>query len=93
MFRTKGFWYFLMSFAIAGWVFSVVSLSAIRKNTTVKKIGLGILSSWTILHTLELIISLGIGKAHGLSRTRTIIKTIFLGLTWWIPLELGVFKK
>jgi hypothetical protein len=45
------------------------------------------------LHTLELIISLGIGKEHGLSRTRTIIKTIFLGLTWWIPLKLGVFKK
>ncbi len=41
----------------------------------------------------QLALALGIGKAQGLSRTRTILKTLAFGFTWWLPLKLGVIKK
>jgi len=93
MLKNKGFWYILMSGALAGWVFSIVGLVKPMKNETLKKIWKMIFCSWVLGHPLELALALGIGKAQGLSRTRTILKTLAFGFTWWLPLKLGVIKK
>jgi uncharacterized protein YhhL (DUF1145 family) len=93
MLKNKGFWYILMSGALAGWAFSIVGLVKPMKNETLKKIWKMIFCSWVFGHPLELALALGIGKAQGLSRTRTILKTLAFGFTWWLPLKLGVIKK
>jgi hypothetical protein len=44
-------------------------------------------------HPLELSMSLPAGKRAGLSLERTIVMTLIFGITWWIPLKLGVFDR
>jgi hypothetical protein len=93
MFKSKLFWYVMMMGAVAGWIFSIFGLVCPFKNDVIKIIWMAILFIWAIGHPLELFVSIPIGKKAGLSIRRTVVKTLFLGFTWWLPLKLGVIKR
>lgn len=89
---SRYFWYVMMTGAIIGWLFALYGLIVPFTDETVHLIWLIVLIVWVIGHPLELPISMPIGKKAGLSKQRTVIKTILFGFTWWLPVKLGVFK-
>ncbi len=93
MFRSKSFWYAMMTGAVAGWIFSISGLVCPFKGDVIKMIWMAILLIWAIGHPLELFVSIPIGKKAGLSIRRAVIKTLLFGFTWWLPLKLGVIKR
>ncbi len=93
MFKSKLLWYGMMLGAIGGWIFSIYGIAKPLKDENLKKVWKSILATWALGHPIELLISTRIGKGLGLSRTRTIAKTLLFGFTWWLPLKLGVIKK
>jgi hypothetical protein len=90
---SRYFWYVMMAGAIIGWLFALSGLIAPFTDETVRLIWLIVLIVWVVGHPLELPISLPIGEKAGLSKQRTVIKTILFGFTWWLPVKLGVFKE
>jgi hypothetical protein len=46
-----------------------------------------------VLHVPQLPKALKIGREKDLSTMRIVFKTIFLGASWWKPLEKGVIDK
>ena len=83
----------MMTGAIFGWLFAIYGLIVPIPNETVRIIWLIVLIVWVLGHPLELPISLPIGRNAGLSKQRTVVKTILFGFTWWLPVKLGVFKE
>ena len=92
MLKSKGFWYLLMAGAICGWIFTFTGLVKPFKNKTLKKIWQSVALTWLLGHPLELLVARGVGSSAGIATTRTVIKTLIYGITWWIPVKLGVFK-
>jgi zinc transporter ZupT len=45
---------------------------------------------WGLCHPLELAVSLPLAKKAGFSLLKTIIYTLVFGITWWLPVKLGV---
>lgn len=93
MLRSKGLWYLMMGGALAGWAFIIAGLVKPFEDEQIKKAWKTILLVWVFGHPLEMPLSLRIGKAAGLSPSRTILKTMLFGFTWWLPLKLNVFRK
>jgi hypothetical protein len=93
MLKSKGLWNIMMIGALAGWAFAIAGLVKPIENRTLKKIWNQVLLGWSLGHPLELLLALPIGKAAGLSTSRTVLKTLAFGFTWWVPLYLKVFKK
>lgn len=93
MFKSRGFWYFMMAGAIGGWIFIVAGLIKPFKNESMKKLWKLVAPVFMLGHPVEILISKGIGRAAGISLARTVIKTLVYGFTWWLPVKLGVFKK
>jgi len=89
----KGFWYLLMVGSLGGWIFVIKGLVTPFQNKDLKRIWLVAFCTWVLGHPLELILSIGIGRAAGLSALRTIVKTLAFGFTWWLPLKMGVMKN
>jgi hypothetical protein len=94
MFKNKVFWYlFMMPGAILGWLFIIGGVICPIGNETLRTIWLVIVCVWCIGHPLELILSIPIGKKAGISTGTTILKTMLLGFTWWLPVKMGVLDK
>jgi len=92
MLKSKGFWYLMMAGAVCGWVFTVAGLVKPSRNETLKKLWKSVALTWVVGHPLELLVARGVGAAAGISPARTVFKTLVYGITWWIPVKLGVFK-
>ena len=81
-----------MGFAVAGWIF--IFWGALSPFAGVLNVVWWVvLLLWAVGHPLELAMSLPVGKRAGLSLQRTIAMTLVFGITWWIPLKLGVFER
>lgn len=92
MLKNKLFWQGQMVFAVAGWIFIFWGALA-PFSGAVNFAWWVVLLLWAVGHPLELSMSLSVGKRAGLSLERTIFMTLVFGITWWIPLKLGVFDR
>lgn len=45
------------------------------------------------IHILEIPTAHKIGRKNNLSATRTIVKTLLFGFTWWVPLKKGIINR
>jgi hypothetical protein len=89
--NSKIFWQLLKIGAIGLWIISVISGYLLFPESHLKAwsffIGL------VILHALELLTTLKIGREKGLSTQTTVTKTLLYGFTWWVPVKKGIFDK
>ncbi|MFP4444990.1 MAG: hypothetical protein ACLFPD_01925 [Desulfosudaceae bacterium] len=93
MIKSKLFWQGSMTGAAAGWIFILYGLLAPLPPGLVTGLWWVILILWVIGHPLELFQSLSVGRQAGIATGRTIIMTLVFGITWWIPIKLGVFTE
>lgn len=87
------FWKGMMAGSIFGWLFIFWGVFFPFECGTIKIFWLIVLLGWSILHPLELAVSLPIGKEKGLTPEKIFFKTMLFGFTWWLPLKLGVFDE
>ncbi len=93
MINNKMFWKGQMGVAVVGWFFIFWGALASISNPALQTIWWVVLLLWAVGHPLELMASLPVGKRAGLSLERTVVMTLVFGITWWIPLKLGVFER
>jgi len=93
MIKNKLFWQGQMGFAVAGWVFIFWGVLAPFSIPAMVFVWWAVLLLWAVGHPLELITALPVGKKAGVSLERTIAMTLVFGITWWLPLKLGVFDR
>jgi len=86
-------WKGMMAGSIIGWLFIFWGVFFPFEGGILKILWFCVLPVLTILHPLELAISLPIGKEKGLTPEQVFIKTMLFGFTWWLPLKLGVFDE
>ncbi len=91
--KRQTFWKGLMAGSILGWLFIFWGVFFPLEDGAFKILWFCVLLGWTILHPLELAISLPIGKEKGLAPEQIFMKTMLFGFTWWLPLKLGVFDE
>jgi hypothetical protein len=84
--------YLMMVGALAGWVFAIAGIVRPFKNETLRKIWKSVAFTWVFGHPLELMVSRSIGRAAGIPAVKTVIKTILFGVTWWLPVKLGLIR-
>lgn len=89
----QSFWQAMMAGSIFGWVFIFWGVFFPFDSGVIKFLWICVLLGWTILHPLELAISLPLGKEKGLTPERIFVKTMAFGFTWWLPLKLDVFDE
>lgn len=89
----KFFWMLMMAGSILGWLFVILGIAKPFDDDNLKKVWKGMFCAWVFGHPLELILSIRIGKAAGISTLRSVVKTLAFGFTWWLPLKLGIIKK
>lgn len=88
---SRMFWHGNMAGAVAGWIF-IFAGAAAHLEGLFHTLWLIIAVLWGLGHPLELLISVPIAKKAGFSPEKTVVNTLVFGLTWWIPVKLGVFK-
>jgi len=91
MSRSQMFWYGNMAGAIVGWLFIFVG-AAVHLQGELQTLWLIIAVLWGLGHPLELAMAVPIAKKAGFSPLKTVASTLIFGITWWIPVKLGVFK-
>jgi Na+/H+ antiporter NhaA len=85
-------WQIQMGISAAVWIFIIYGFIArLSGGTYMFWVVLAIL--WGIGHTAELFKSIPIGKKAGVPLPVIIIKTVLFGMTWWKPLDRGIFDK
>lgn len=84
------FWYGNMAGAVVGWLFIFIGAFASFKGG-LHTIWLIITLLWAVGHPLELLAAIPIAKKAGFSAEKTLVNTLVFGITWWIPVKLGVF--
>ncbi|MDY6823435.1 MAG: hypothetical protein SWH68_06505 [Thermodesulfobacteriota bacterium] len=89
--KTPFFWYGNMAGAIAGWVFIIAGL-IFPLTGALKILWIVITVLWVAGHPLELIAALPIARSAGYTPGQAVINTLIFGITWWIPVKLGVFQ-
>jgi hypothetical protein len=89
MINNKLFWYGNMAGAVAGWIF-IFSGALFHFTGGIHALWLAITLIWGIGHPLELAMSMPIARKAGFSLKETIVNTLVFGITWWIPVKLGV---
>lgn len=88
--NTKNFWYMMMSSVVLGWLF-VFAGALINYSGIIEAVWIFLIVIFSIVHPIELIISLPIGKKAGFSIEKSVLGTLLFGFTWWLPVKLGVF--
>lgn len=91
MSKAQMFWYGNMAGAVAGWIF-ILAGAAAHVQGGLHTLWLIIAVLWGIGHPLELAMSVPIAKKAGFTPLKTVVNTLVFGITWWIPVKLGVFK-
>ncbi|MBU0995887.1 MAG: hypothetical protein KJ737_25610 [Proteobacteria bacterium] len=92
MLDNKIFWYGNMIGAVLGWVLIVYGLMNSFDSGMMRFLWLIVLIGWGFGHPIELSKSLPIAKKKNVPLKAAVIKTLVFGLTWWVPLERGVFE-
>jgi len=87
------FWKTMMAGSVAGWLFAIYGLICPFESGFIRIVWLCVLLGWSILHPLELAVSLPIAKEKGVTLESAVIKTLLFGFTWWLPLKLGQIEK
>lgn len=85
------FWKGMMAGSVLGWLFIFWGVFFPFDAGALKILWFAVLLGWSILHPLELFMSMPIGKEKGLTPEQIFFKTMIFGFTWWLPLKLGVF--
>ena len=88
--KSKRFWRVLQAGSIAGWIYIFAGALCPFEAGALKILWWGLMPTWALLHPLELILSLPIGRAKGLRPEWTFAMTLLFGFTWWLPLKRGV---
>jgi uncharacterized protein YhhL (DUF1145 family) len=83
----------MMPGAILGWLFIIFGVVFPIGDETVRTFWLAITCMWVIVHPLELILSIPIGKKAGIPTGTTVLNTLLFGFTWWLPVKMGVLNK
>ena len=91
MLNNKLFWYVNMAGAVLGWLFVIYGLMNSFDSAMVRLVWVIILAGWGFGHPIELTKSLPIARKKNVPLTTAVTKTLIFGITWWIPLEKGVF--
>ena len=89
----KLFWYANMGGAVLGWIFIFYGLFNPLPSVMARIAWIVVLLAWGIGHPLELTKSLPIAKDANVPVSTAVWKTFIFGLTWWVPLQKGVFTK
>lgn len=85
------FWYGNMAGAIVGWLFIFVG-AFMNLTGGLYTLWLVITFLWAVGHPFELLMAIPIAKKAGFSAGKTVASTLIFGITWWIPVKLGVFE-
>jgi len=93
MLKSKGFWYLMMGGAVMGWIFAIFGLIKPIRNETIRKLWKSVAFTWLLGHPLEFLVSRDVCAAAGIAPKKALIKTLVYGITWWIPVKLGVLKS
>lgn len=94
MFKNKLFWYFfMMPGSVAGWLFTFFGFFFPIQDEIARMLWIIIACAWCFGHPLELIFSIPAGKSKGIPVSTVVLKTMVLGITWWLPLKMGVIDK
>ncbi len=91
MIKNSLFWQMNMAGALAGWLFIIAGLF-MDLNGTLRMAWWIIALLWVICHPLELVIGLPIAQKAGFSNLKAYLNIMVFGITWWIPVKLGVIK-
>jgi len=91
MLNNKNFWYGNMVGAVVGWIFILFGAASPFSGVLY---GLWIIVTllWVIGHPLELTMAVPVALKAGYSPGVTVVNTLVFGITWWIPVKMGVFK-
>jgi len=91
MSNSKNFWYANMAGAVAGWVFILFGAASPFSGILY---GLWVVVTllWVIGHPLELAMAVPVAMKAGYSPAAAVVYTLVFGITWWIPVKMGVFK-
>ncbi len=91
--KSKNMIYALMVVPVLGWLYIVYGTLFPFENSVLKILWHIDIALSAGLHSLQLIISIPEGRKAGLSMTRTVIKTLIFGATWWKPLKHEIISK
>ncbi len=86
------FWYVNMFVAVLGWFFVVGGLLFGPGPGFLRTLWIVVAVLWVVGHPLELLIAIPVGKKAGVSKGKSIAKTLVFGITWWLPLKIGAFN-
>jgi len=89
--NSKKVWIFLMIQALVLWVAVIILGDYLFPEDRFKSL-IPFLFVFG-LHVVELPIACKIGMGRKLPITRTIIKTLLFGFTWWVPLKKEIIHK
>lgn len=86
------FWYGNMAGAVVGWIFIFIGAFA-SLTGSLYTIWLIVTLLWAVGHPLELLVAIPIAKKAGFSAEKSVAFTLIFGITWWIPVKLGILVK
>ena len=86
----KLFWYSNMAGCSILWILSIIGIVLPVQNETLYLSCAAVLILFSILHPLELFISIPLGRSKSIPTWKVIVKTILFGFTWWLPLKMGI---
>ncbi len=78
---------------VLGWIIVVIGFFYPIGNRLVYIIWLMILFACAGLHTIQLAISIPLGKKAGLGYLEIIIKTLLFGAAWWMPFKHAITSE
>lgn len=91
MFKTKKFWQRAMIIVVVSWIFLI--LFGFVFTTGISMLAKVITALLFVIHASQLYITFKIGNDKDISPAMVVIKTLLFGLTWWVPVKIGVFEK
>ncbi len=91
MHGNKLFWHGNMIGAVAGWCF-ILWGAATGLTGAVHVLWVVVALLWIVGHPFELVFALPVARKAGFPVSKAVIMTLVFGITWWLPVKLGVFK-
>ncbi|WP_157467985.1 hypothetical protein [Desulfatibacillum aliphaticivorans] len=83
------FWYVSMAVTAFGWIIFVLGL-LLGAGGAFKSLWIVLALIFLVIHPLEIPIGMKVGERAGLEKGISALKTLAFGLTWWIPVKMGV---
>jgi hypothetical protein len=73
---------------VGGWIIAIAGFFIPTDSIIVKAVWLMVLFASTVLHAVQLPISIPLGRKAGHGYPETIFKTLLFGAAWWMPIKL-----